>query len=126
MRCSFLLLLISLSLNADYVRWFSSYEKAHKEALLRDKVLMVLLLQTRDNKLLKDIFMEQSYIKTLKKDFVSVLVIKDQKNSYPIELLYTVQYPAIFFLDENELMICDILSGIITEKTFQKYLNKCK
>jgi hypothetical protein len=58
--------------------------------------------------------MNQKYIDTINEKYISVLIIKDQKSSYPIEMLYTFTYPSLFFLDENELFIHEPLRGDIT------------
>jgi len=69
--------------------------------------------------------MNQNYIDRLNREFISVFIIKNQKRSYPIEMLYSHEYPALFFLDENELFICDPISGNITPTLIRKELNKC-
>jgi len=36
----------------------------------------------------------------IEKNAVFVIVYKEQKNTFPIEMLYTTQYPTLFFLDK--------------------------
>ena len=124
MRLSLLLLFISL--HADYVKWYFNYDKAHQIALKEDKMLMVLLVNNypkESNKVIKTTFINQAYISKLDKNFISVIVKKGQKQSYPIEMLYTVVYPALFFLDKDELFIGESIFGDITPKSFQNHLN---
>lgn len=52
---------------------------------------------TKSNKILKEYFLNQDYIKYINENFVSVLVTVEYKTSYPIELFYTTQFPSLFF-----------------------------
>jgi len=49
MKIKILLTIILLggfsTLNASHVRWFSNFEKAHKESLKQNKPLMILLIK---------------------------------------------------------------------------------
>jgi thioredoxin-related protein len=111
------LLFFTLTLYANHVRWHSDFDEAHKLALKQNKMLLVLLIK-KDCLTCKDTiktsFMNQKYIDTINEKYISVLIIKDQKSSYPIEMLYTFTYPSLFFLDENELFIHEPLRGDIT------------
>ena len=117
------------NLNASHVRWYFDFEKAHQEALKQNKHLMVLLLQ-KDCPTCKEIltttFINQPYIDTINTKFISVVIIKDQTSSYPIEMLYTVTYPALFFLDNTELFCCETLEGNITPQRFKNHLKLCQ
>lgn len=129
MKQLFIIILITLSLNADHVRWFFEYEEAHKEALRQNKHLMVLLIEKDSpvtKETLKSAFMDQPYINEINEDFISVLVAKDQKGSYPIEMLYTLTYPTLFFLDRYELYSCKPIRGQITAEVLKKHIAKCK
>jgi len=90
---------------------------------------MVLLIQ-KDSKLNKkvliDTFMNQNYIDEINDKFISILITQNQKKSYPIELLYTVEYPALFFLNNLEVYICEPLRGGITPKRLKKHLLECR
>ena len=121
-------ILISLTLNASYVKWQGDFEIAHQEALKENKALLVLLVDKHretTQKLLKTSFMNQKYIDEINKKFISILIIKGQKNSYPVELLYTLEYPTLFFLDKYELNFCPKVSGKITPEILSKKLKEC-
>jgi len=120
------LLLFSISLQAEHVQWYWSYDKAHQKALKEKKMLMVLLMEDNSkesNKVLHTTFINKEYIKKINEKFISVIVIKDQRQSYPIEMLYTMTYPALFFLNEEELFIGENIFGNINPKTVKKHLN---
>ena len=124
-RLLLFLLFLVLSVEAEHVRWFGNFEKAHQEALKTDKFLFVLLVEEFDSMLLKKSFMNQSYIKELNEKYISVLIKKDQKESYPIEMLYTTEYPSVFILDKHELYICDALRADLSAARLKAYLQKC-
>ena len=125
MRTFLLLFILSLILHADHVRWQGDFEKAREEAIKKKKELMVFLMIPECPecmKMLRSTFMNQNYIADINRDYVAVLVSKDQKQSYPIELLYTLEYPAIFFLDTQEIYTKEALFGYIKPETLEKHL----
>ena len=129
MRLLLILFVLTLnSLNASHVKWFGDYESAYKQAIKEKKTLMVLLLDHKDStcqEIIKTTFSHQSYIDKINKDYISVIVMKGQKESYPIEMLYTRTYPTLFFLDNKELFICEPLTGKITPDKLKNYLKGC-
>ena len=129
MKKLFLLFLLSVTLNANHVNWHSNFEDAHRVALKEHKDLMIFLI-TKECSTCKDIlattFMNQKYIDKINEDFISVIITKDQKQSYPIEMLYTVTYPALFFLNEQELFLCEPIDGEITPQILDNHLRGCK
>ena len=87
---------------------------------------MVLLIKKESPecyKMLSITFKNQDYNKKINKLFVSVLITKGQTETYPIEMLYTMEYPALFFLDKDELFIADNLFGYISPDKFRAYLD---
>ncbi len=130
MRLLSALLLCSLLLLAEHVQWRADFRTAHQEALKTDKTLMVLLLHSKDDaktqKLLSTLFMDQPYIKQINNSFVAVLLSKDQTNTYPIEMLYTLTYPALFFLDAQELFTCKPLRGDWSAAQLAQQLSACR
>ncbi len=120
-----LLLLLCIGLDASYIRWYSDYERAHKVALKEDKNLLILLVNKPSSELIKKSFINQAYIDEINREFIAVYVVKAQKSSYPLELLYTMEYPALFFLDEYELYSCEKISGILSPNIISKKLKEC-
>ncbi|MGB5965179.1 MAG: thioredoxin family protein [Sulfurimonadaceae bacterium] len=119
-------LLFAVSLQADHVRWQSDYEKAREKAVKEKKLLMVLLIENECSqcmKMLRTTFKDQSYIKSVNEKYISVLVTNGQKESYPIELLYAIEYPSLFFLDAKEIFTREPITGYVDPDTFEKYLN---
>jgi len=125
MRLLLLLLTLSLVLNASYIKWQSDYEKAHKKALKENKNLLILLVDKPSSELIKRSFVNQAYVQEINKKFIAVYVMKNQKSSYPIELLYTLEYPALFFLDKYELYSCEYLSGDLSPSAITQRLKEC-
>ena len=118
-------LLVVFTLQAEHVRWQGDYEKARVEALKEKKHLLVLLIEDECincMKVLERTFKDQPYIEYINKKYVSVLVKKGQTASYPIELLYTLEYPSVFFLDSHEIFERDPVRGYIDPDAFHKHL----
>ena len=129
MRYLILTILLTLVLNATHVNWNSNFDAAHQQAIKEGKKLMILLIKKDCDlciKAIKETFMNHSYISKINDNFISVLITKDQKMSYPIEMLYTYVYPSLFFLDNNELFICKPIRGEISPDKLKNYLKKCK
>ena len=116
------------SLPANNIYWQSNFDEAHHQAIEKSKKLMVLLIE-KDSLINKSIliktFMKQDYIDVINEKYISVIITKNQKSSYPIESLFTVEYPALFFLDDNELFFCDPLFGNLTPDRLRAHLLEC-
>ncbi len=90
---------------------------------------MVLLVEKECaacSEMLSSTFRDQAYIPWINENFITVLITKDQRQSYPIEMLYTLTYPAIFFLTPQELFLSDPIFGLIGPEAFQKYVETLK
>lgn len=86
---------------------------------------MVLLIKKDcevSQKTIQTTFMNHPYIDTINSKFISILITKDQKSSYPIEMLYTFTYPTLFFLDNKELFLYEPIRGEITPDKLKSYL----
>jgi len=113
------------TLNASYIKWQSDYEMAHREAVKENKHLLILLVDKPSSALIQASFINQEYIQEINREFIAVYVKKNQKVSYPVELLYTLEYPALFFLDKYELPSCEVLSGDLNSQRIKKRLKEC-
>ena len=101
-----------------------SYKKAHTKALKTGKSLVVFLTKKncpQCNVELAKLIHNEDISLAMSKYAVFVIVRQGQKESYPIEMLYTIQYPALFILDENELVKCNVS----TVKFDIKYIVQC-
>ena len=129
MKLLFLLVFMWTSILADHLSWQGDYEKARIQAAEEGKGLLVLLVKPAcksSSKILSTTFQNQWYISYLNKHYIGVLITKDQRSSYPIELLYTTQYPALFFLDAKEQFTHRLISGMVTPEIFIKHLELSK
>jgi len=130
MRLFGMLLLSASLLFGAHVRWHSDFHAAHQEALQTGKTLMVLLLQSKRDgtahKMLTTLFMNRPYIQQINSRFVAVLLSSNQTDSYPIEMLYTLTYPTLFFLDAQELFTCKPLRGSFSAAQLKQHLVECR
>jgi len=121
--------LLALTLNASHVSWYGNFDKAHQAAIKENKKLMVLLIEKdckSSQESIKTTFINQPYIEEINDNFISVIVTKNQKESYPIEMLYTFAYPTLFFLDNKELFVCKPIRGEVTPERLKNHLKSCK
>ncbi len=128
MRFLLLATLLALTLNASHVSWYGNFDKAHQAAIKENKKLMVLLIEKdckSSQESIKTTFINQPYIEEINDNFISVIVTKNQKESYPIEMLYTFTYPSLFFLDNRELFVCKPIRGEVTPDKLKNYLKQC-
>ena len=128
MRSFLLLLLLKSLLCAEYIAWMGSYDTAHQRALQEDKSLLVLLLpQHCDRQCYVDAtkpFLATDNITLINKSYVGVIVKQDQEESFPIELLYTLEYPSLFFLDKYELYEREAIRGAFDAKRLYQSLSR--
>lgn len=131
MRLISLLLVSFFILEANNIWWRSNFDEAHHQAVKNSKKLMVLLLD-KDAELNKEIliesFMNQDYIDKINEEYISVIITKNQRTSYPIELLYTMDYPSLFFLDNLEIYLCEPLigRGDVNPDRLRDHLSECR
>ena len=111
----FILSLFTISINADHIHWLGNYDKALQKAQKEHKPLMVLLVKkecTSCNDVIKKSFMGQEYVKHLNQKFVSVIVTYEGRESYPIEMFYSTNFPTLFFVSsQTETFLSEPLYG---------------
>ncbi len=103
----------------------SDYNRAHQKAMQSDKIFIIFLTEKECvacNKELMKIMNAKNVSSLIEKNAIFVVVYKEQKNTFPIEMLYTTQYPTLFFLDKNELFSCKALRGNIQPKELMNCL----
>ncbi len=121
--------LIPLFLSADFVHWLGDYDTAHAKALKAHKPLLVLVLKQNSpdsNHIIKTVFMNRKYVKTINKKTVAVIVTYEGEASYPSEMYYTTVFPTLFFVDSRkEIIFKQPLYGQeINGEAVEKYLNE--
>jgi len=116
------LLLLTAELSAEAISWHSDYEQTRKEAGKVHKGIMVLLIEEECPpcmKMLGTTLKDKTIVQWVNKRFLAILVTKGQTGSYPIELLYTQNYPTLFFLDSKELCSHEPIFGYVTPQAFK-------
>lgn len=109
------LLILCSILQASHIRWYGDYEKALIIAKKQNKPLMLFIRKKNCNdcqKMLETTFINQPYIDKINKEYISIIATYEDENSYPIELFYTQQFPALFFISsKDESFLRDPLLG---------------
>jgi len=118
-RFVLLFFLFCALLYSKSLSWRGDYDKALAEARDSDKILLVLLVKNgckRCNEVLNKVFTDKPYIKSLNQKVVAVLINKEYKSSYPIEMYYTTVYPTLFLVNpQNETFIKEPIYGNIVK-----------
>jgi len=122
-----LLWLLPLFVSANFVNWLGNYNVAHQKALKKHKPLLVLVVKKKDplsSEIIKNSFMNTSYVNEINKNMVPVIVTYEGALSYPIEMYYTTIFPTLFFVDSSkETFLREPLYGErITKEEIQKLL----
>ena len=121
-----ILLGLACNLQASHIKWYSNYEKALLLAKKENKPIM-LVLRKKDcgecKKIFAVTFRDQEYINKLNDNYISIVATYEDKDSYPIELFYTLDFPAIFFINsKDESFISKPIFGFIAPSKFKKLL----
>ena len=114
----FLLLVLFNNLNASSVKWYGNYEKALLIAKKENKNIMLILRKKYCidcQKMFEVTFLNQNYIKKLNDNYIAVVATYEDKNSYPIELFYTLDFPSLFFVNsKDESFITEPIFGFVS------------
>ena len=120
------LIILTIVNFANSVAWLGSYDKALNRAKKEHKALLILLIKRGDNSknVVAKYFTNKEYIDRINKGYVAVILYFNNKTSYPIELLYTREFPTLFLLNsQTETFIKKPLySKEIDEKTLEEFL----
>jgi thiol:disulfide interchange protein len=118
------------NMQASHIKWYSNYEKALQVAKKENKPIM-LVLRKKDcsecKKIFAVTFRDQEYIDKLNDNYISIVATHEDKNSYPIELFYTLDFPAVFFVNsKDESFISKPIFGYIAPDKLSNYMYKFK
>jgi len=120
------LLLLSSFAFCEHIKWQNDYEKALMEAKKEKREILLLILKKECAKcktIFTDIFNSKEIEEKINEKYISAVVFFEDKNSYPIELFYTQQFPALFFVSkEDESFLEEPLFGEFTKEELKKSL----
>ncbi|NOZ89930.1 MAG: thioredoxin family protein [Epsilonproteobacteria bacterium] len=120
---------ISIIAYANHINWQGNYDKALQQAIDENKTLMVLLIKNdcqECKNIIKNLFMNKTYIDELNKNAIAVIVNIDNKDSFPLEMYWSNEYPTLFFVNsQNETFVKEPLYDA-TEKDIKEVLIKIK
>ena len=113
--------------NADYIKWYSDYDRGHKESLKENKNIMLFLSDDsiESKKMFKETFLNKNLIKFINKNYVSIH-LPFGTDQFPLELYYTLDAPSLFFATNYEIIIGEKITGHISGVKLLKLLKKNK
>ena len=114
-----LILFVSVALG-EHIAWRSDFDKVLTKAKKEKKDILLLILK-KDCKRCKSIFVEvfneKEVQERVNEKYLPVIAYFEDKNSYPVELFYTGQFPSLFFVSyKDESFLNAPLLGIITKE----------
>ncbi len=120
MKIFFSVLILCSIAFGEHIVWQNDFDRVLMQAKKEQKEILLLLLK-KDCRSCKtifaDIFTDKEVQEKVNKKYLPVVVFFEENNSYPIELFYTQQFPAIFFVSkEDESFLQTPLSGNFTKK----------
>ncbi|MCF6200869.1 MAG: thioredoxin family protein [Hydrogenimonas sp.] len=125
MKTILLSMALSLSLLCDTtIRWYGDFDEALKASQSSRKPLFVVAVErgcSECRELFATTLMRKSVVAIVNSKTVPVIVTKESEN-YPIELLYTLSYPAIFLLSPDEVLLKGPITGAVEAALLEKEL----
>lgn len=117
---------MAVALFSEHIRWQSDFDKALFEAKKEKKEILLLVLK-KESAECKDIFTEVFGDKEVQEEvnrkYIAVVAFFEHKNSYPIELFYTQNFPTLFFAsNRDESYLQKPLRGCFTKDELLKAL----
>ncbi|WP_457593949.1 thioredoxin family protein [Hydrogenimonas sp.] len=117
-------ILLSALVHAQTIRWHGSFESALKAAQKLQKPIFVVLVERECpdcRTLFATTFRDENVVRLVSAKTVPVILTRENED-YPIELLYTLAYPALFLLSPHEVLLKGPICGIVDAKSLEKEL----
>jgi len=96
------LFLTLLLAGGERVHWRGGYDRALEKARQHGKDLLLVLVRkgsSASRELVRRIGNDPETVRQLGSRFVPVIVVSDRKESYPVELYYTLKFPTLYIVD---------------------------
>ncbi len=123
-RFIFVMLAVTIFLYGDTIRWYGSFDGALSTSLKSQKPIFVVLVERgcdECRELFTEVLMQKHIVEIVNTKTVPVIVTKENED-YPIELLYTLDFPAIFLLSPQEVLLKPPLTGKVDAALLEKEL----
>jgi thioredoxin-related protein len=107
------LLLVSTLLHADMIHWMGSFDTALEKARRDRKPMLIVVVRhgcSQCRELFATTFRDNEIVQLVNNKTVPVIVTKENED-YPIELLYTLEYPTLFLLSPEENFLAEPIKG---------------
>ncbi len=114
--------LLCTVLQAATIRWYGSYESALRASRAESRPMFVVLVERgcdECRRLFVESLMQERIVRLVNEKSVPVVVTRENED-YPVELLYTLEYPTIFLLSPEEVLLKPPLSGAVDATLLEK------
>ncbi|BBG65254.1 hypothetical protein NNO_0551 [Hydrogenimonas sp.] len=114
-------------LEASTIRWYGTFDAALEASRSSGKPMFVVLVERgcgECRQLFVSALRRERIVRLVNGKTIPVIVTKENED-YPIELLYTLEYPAIFLLSPREVLLKPPVTGavdaaLLEEKIFDE------
>ena len=117
-------ILLCSILQASSIRWYGSFDSALRASQTENRPMFVVLVERGCDKcreLFVSTLMQKRIVRIVNEKTIPVIVTKENED-YPIELLYTLNYPTIFLLSPQEVLLKPPLAGEVDAKLLEEKL----
>ena len=126
MRLIVICFLIAVSATAEMIHWIGSFDAALEMSQARNRPMLVLLVKRACpscRNLLATALRDEAVVSVVNARTVPVIVTKENED-YPIELLYTLEFPTLFLLTPDETFLAEPLRGEIDAPLLWRWLEE--
>ncbi len=114
--------LLTTILQASTIRWYGLFESALRVSQAEKRPMFVVLVERECDecrRLFATTLMQKRIVRLVNEKTVPVIVTRENED-YPIELLYTLDYPTIFLLSPEEVLLKPPISGAVDAALLEK------
>jgi hypothetical protein len=119
--------LFALSLaGAGHIGWYGDFDRALERARKSGRPMLVVLVKrgcAPCGRLVASLAADEALSRLIEEKTVPVLVTKENED-YPIELLYTLEYPTLFLLSPEENFLMAPMRGEADPSLLRRRLEK--
>ena len=118
--------LLAVSATAEMIHWIGSFDAALETSQARNRPMLVLLVKRACppcRNLLAEGLRDERVVDLVNKHTIPVIVTKENED-YPIELLYTLEFPTLFLLTPDETFLAEPLRGEIDAPLLRRWLEE--
>lgn len=125
-RVYVILLLTALLSGAEPISWYGDFDRALRVSRQSGRPMLVVLVERGCRPcgdLLRRLASDGELVATISERTIPVLVTRENED-YPVELLYTLEYPTLFLLSPEETFLGEPVRGEVHLSVLRRLLEE--